>query len=532
MTSTADTCIAQVTVFPDRAQVTRRGTVSLGSGHHRLEVTDLPSSIDVDSVRVAAEGTARALLIGLDVRREHYVDTPADRVRELEREIEGLEREQEGADHRIATLEEERTAVGSLGRHTEVYARGLAYGRSTADAQMHLFDLLRERLDAINTTVVELAAARRSRERKIDKLRRELQELQGAGGRERRTVIIECEVQAAGDLVLELSYVIRGAGWQPLYDFRLNEANGAPELVIMYHAAVCQRTGEDWEGVALTLSTARPALAQAVPELAPWIVGPAVPMPSSEPVLVRASARSAMDDGDAVLSVAPFEGVPAVPAVEEARTLTAQVADSGSAVSYIIPGEVSVAADGAQHRVTVAKFALAPRLDYVAAPKRVGAVFRWARVPNDSPYTLLPGPAAVFVGTEYLGKSAVDLTPPQGEIDLVLGSDDRFEIKREMVRREIDKRLIGDRRRQRQGYAITVENHLSVVSTLILRDQIPLSGHEEVKVRLEMSQPEPSSATETGQLEWILQLQPGQRQVVRFDFAVECPREMVLVGMP
>src|SRR4030095_5858559 len=67
-----------------------------------------------------------------------------------------------------------------------------------------------------------------------------------------------------------LSYQLPDAGWRPLYDARLDSEAGHVELAQL--GEVQQRTGEDWSGVALTLSTARPAVGAGLPELGSWFL--------------------------------------------------------------------------------------------------------------------------------------------------------------------------------------------------------------------------------------------------------------------
>jgi uncharacterized protein (TIGR02231 family) len=77
--------------------------------------------------------------------------------------------------------------------------------------------------------------------------------------------------------------VVNGAGWQPLYDLRLQEEEGQPWLELGYLAEVTQQTGEIWQDMQLSLSTARPALAGRIPELDPWYIRPqppVVPLPA------------------------------------------------------------------------------------------------------------------------------------------------------------------------------------------------------------------------------------------------------------
>jgi len=229
-----------------------------------------------------------------------------------------------------------------------------------------------------------------------------------------------------------------------------------------------------------------------------------------------------------------IEAAPAVEvkAVREAEPVTATVEAVGAAVTYILPAATTIPPDGAPHKVTVARYPLTPDVDYVSAPKLVEAAYRRAKVANDSAYTLLPGTANLFAGDEFIGSTELELTAPGGEIELYLGVDDRVRVKRELERRDVDKKMLSDRRRLSYGFEIEVENLLDQEVTLTLHDQIPVSRHEHIKVRLESAHPKPASESDLGLLEWGLVLAPGEKHTVRFDFMVEHPRTMRFGGLP
>jgi hypothetical protein len=66
---------------------------------------------------------------------------------------------------------------------------------------------------------------------------------------------------------------------------------------------------------------------------------------------------------------------------------------------------------------------------------------------------------------------------------------------------------------------------------VVVRDQLPVPRDEQIKVRLESADPKPSDHTELNQLEWKLALAPGAKRTIRFDFTVEHPRQMDVVGL-
>jgi uncharacterized protein (TIGR02231 family) len=525
-----ETHISAVIVYPDRARLARTGRLALEPGLHALEIADLPLQLNADSVRAAAHGTARARLLGVQVNRAFYTDAPAEHVRELEAEVEGLQDTLRGLDAQADLLGKQRLSLEALEGRSKIFAIALASGEMGVETHLALLDSLRHRMEKLDTELRTVAVEKREAERRLQKLQNELNTQHGSRPRQRYAAVVEVEVLQAGDLAVELSYGVTGTGWKPLYDIRLVEADGRAEVELGYLAQVTQGTGEAWENVALTLSTARPVLAGRLPELDPWFVGPPPPPPHAiarqakegpAPALMRASrAFEAADMAATILEDAPAE------------TVTASVDASGAAVTYAVPGQVSVPADGAPHKVTVAHITLPPKLDYLAAPKLVEAVYRRARLSNNSPYTLLPGPANLFSGDEFIGTTALELVAPQGEIELYLGVDDRIKVERELKRREVDKRLIGGKRRIQYGYEIRLENLLPVLAQVTLRDQIPVSRHEDIKVRLENSDPSPKEQTELNGLEWVFALSPGEKRAVRFDFGVEHLQGMEVAGLP
>ncbi|MEW5848335.1 MAG: DUF4139 domain-containing protein [Myxococcota bacterium] len=77
---------------------------------------------------------------------------------------------------------------------------------------------------------------------------------------------------------LVLEYFIPGARWAPAYQVRLTR--DCQQAEVQLRALICQRSGEDWKGVKVTLSTAAPMRWTEIPELASVRVGRAQPAPS------------------------------------------------------------------------------------------------------------------------------------------------------------------------------------------------------------------------------------------------------------
>jgi len=525
------TSLTAVFVYPDRARVTRQGSLSLEAGTHALEISGLPVQLDADSLRANAFGSARARLLGVQAQRAFYIETPAEAIRQMEVQIESLQDNLKQLDALAKLLQSYRANLDSLTAQTETYATALAAGENTVEAQLAMYDALRSRAEKLDTEMQTTAASRRDVERRLQKLQNELDQQRNTRPRERYTAVVEVEVLQAGDLTVELSYVVSGASWKPIYDLRLLEEGEKTALQVGYLAQVSQQTSEPWEEVLLTLSTARPTLAGTLPELKPWYIQPYLPppMPPLQPAPMMRAAKAV--PAPLLAAAAPLGEAGAAFAMEEAEEVHATVDTSGASVTYHIPDPVTIPADGAPHKVVVARFALAPELDYVTAPKLVEAAYRRAQNVNDSPYLLLPGTANLFAGDEFIGATRLKLTAPQEKFELFLGVDDRIKVKREIKRREVEKTIIGGKRRLHFGYEITLENLTPGPAVLSLHDQMPVSKHEDIKVRLESADPKTAEHSELNLLDWKLTLAPKEKRIVRFDFGIEAPQDMNIGGV-
>jgi len=519
-----------VTVFPDRARVLRRGRVKLEPGEHHLDFSGLPMTLLADSVRASGRGSARARLLGVGVRVQNYLETPAETVRELEAKIQAATDADADLAARAEVLDKAQKALDGLAAQSDMFARGLALrDRSTSD-QGAVFDFITERSFTLQAEILTIARERRGLAQEIDRLKRELAQRKGARPRQRYTATVEVEVTAAGELDLELTYIVQPASWQALYDLRLAET----DIAATYLAEITQSTGEDWTDVSLTLSTARPALALVIPELDPWYVGPR-PAPVIRPQMMAApmAASRAMAGGAGMADEAFAAEAPAEEAFLELPS--AAVSEAGAALTYQIPGRASIPSGppngGESRKVTVASFNLLPQLDVITAPRHEPVGYRRARARNDSPYTLLPGTAQLFEGDDYLGATRLDLVAPGQEIALALGADERIRIERKLAARDVDKTLLADRRRIRSKFRIEVENLRDVPQVVVVRDQLPVSRHEQIKIKLEAAEPRPAKHSELNQLEWKLTLEKGARQVIQFEYSVEFPRTMDVVGL-
>ncbi|MEV0283222.1 MULTISPECIES: mucoidy inhibitor MuiA family protein [unclassified Kribbella] len=512
-----DAPIAAVTVYPDRARITRRGKLTVPAGDQTVYVEPLPLLLQEDSVRVSGHGPATVL--GVDLAMRHHPQAPDETVAELERQRrEAVAEVTELSDADDVQIQLD-TFLGQLARRAGgTFARTLASGDDGADLG-GFTDSLTSRLDAVRAKRRELATQRREAEERLAAADRRLAEVATQRAPDRRSAAVTLALESEAEVEIELSYVVGRAGWTSSYDVRLN----ADQLTLSWYGLITQQTGEDWPECDLRLSTARPTVTAKVPELGPWYLDrfhPPMPAgPTGAPMVHRAVAAS--------LSTDFVEQAAAAPAVAD---LAATVEQGVTAATYTPPRPVAVPADGASHRATIAAIDLDAQLDYVTAPVQSTDVHLRATVLNSSTHTLPAGKAAVFHDADFVGSAALPLWAPGEDVELALGLDDRIRVERKLVRRTATKATLGSTRRREVEYETKIENHTPRPARVTVLDQLPVARDHEITVKPIVAEPEPAETTDLGVVTWKLELATDAELKVKLGFRVETGKSVELSG--
>ncbi len=506
-----DAPIVAVTVYPGQARITRRTTVIVETGEQVVEVGGLPLGLVPDSVRVSGRGAAAVL--GVDVATRRNPRSPDAVVRELEQRAEQLRSGlAELADAR--TVEDSRTELltGLRRRCGGTFAKALAAGELDPDRVAALSDSLAQQLGATLGRQRELHRQHERREEELRAVERDLAEHHQQRTPDRRQVAVTLDVHEAGELELELSYVVDDARWSSSYDIRLREER----LTLGWYAEITQNTGEDWPACELALSTARPAISARLPEPEPWYLDRVRP---PQPV-------------------AAYGAPPEPGTMPRAKALHASMADSASpaiehgaaATTYSPRQRITVPSDATAHRTTVATLDLDATLDHITAPAQGQEVYLRATAVNTSEHTLRPGRASVFHDAEFVGTTTLDIWAPGEEIELNLGVDERIRAERELVRRTAGKAVIGSATRREVRYRITVGNFGRRATTVTVLDRIPVSRDEGIVVRDISCRPDPQHRTDLGELTWRLPLEPEATAEISLGFRVDTAKGVELRG--
>lgn len=274
-----DAPISAVTVYSDRARVTRSAKVTLpgGAEGQRVQLPILMQTVDPASIRVEVQGAGKG---DVAVQRIEIGHVEASEIPLPVGEAEKLLADLDRIDDQLAQAQSEQAAYSAqlrlLGR---VLPSSSGLG-APAPGTVPPPKLNPSGWPAVMQLVRQAMERSQNKSREIDEqlrvLRLKRQELidkgQKLGGLSRRSGYrVTATLSGTGSAVLLLSYMAYRARWQPTYDIQLQPAQNRVELSLA--GLVSQETGEDWTDAALTLSTAVPATATQLPKLLSWKLG-------------------------------------------------------------------------------------------------------------------------------------------------------------------------------------------------------------------------------------------------------------------
>ncbi|MCY3002157.1 MAG: DUF4139 domain-containing protein [Planctomycetota bacterium] len=518
--------VEAVTVFESSALVRRSASVPAGGG--AVVIEGLPAGLDPATVRARTNGVT---ITGLETLER------GTRVSAIER-LEALEEELEAAKARLAQLVDER----------DVTVRQLAHVESlfTLEEQTRLAEVrsgtmqlevwrveIRDLTEAVRST----RRIRRERlwacedaEAEVQAARQRLGDSQGW----RRVHDVRIELpEGAPATRLELEYVVADAGWKPEYDLRA--AKDARSVELGVRASVWQSTGEDWGEVELSLSTARPNTGAQGPDPRPkWL------SLQHEKAIRMALETLGEDEQEAEKKLKDMDS--GVAAGAFLAPVEATVEKQGLSVRMKVARRESVLSGASPVSVLVGRKSLDVQPEYFATPALDSNVWLRARARNTSEWTLLPGPASVYFGGDFIGRASLGLVHPEAEFTLPLGPDPALVLERTLLEDLTEEPGFVQRKRvHTQRWKVRITNTGAAVAgadgsaLVIVRDVLPRSTNDEIEVELVDAKPQPAKderwkkeREEQGWLVWNLRVPRGGEATIEHGVRVRSAAELMV----
>ena len=535
--------ITQVTVYADRAEVVRTFKGRLEAGEQTLVFDRLPGATRLDQLRV--EGRGAFTLVDIRPETIQTKEVANAQVRALQDALKAQDLRQQALNQTEARLTFQKSALDKM------LARLTTAGKESANPEMDplkwaaFLDFQDKQLAEVDRQLLALQADREAVRAEVDRLNRELGALRGNERRSRLLAKVNLDVRQAGEVEVNLSYLVRGPSWSPSYDMRADTK--AKTLEVTYRAEVRQATGEDWRGVSLRLSTAQPGLAGREPKMDPWFLTKAEAVAFAGTVsgglVVNGRAENRIQMFNEVQLMGNFmttsgvAGSDPLKRMESMDERRASVQASGTAATFVIDRKSDILADNKPAQVTVMRESFPAYFRHTCVPKLSPFVYLKAKAVNKTGFTFLPGPTAVFLDGAFVAQANLDLVPSGQDFWTYLGVDQGVSVERKVLARREETTGVFGKKTLRTVFdqVFKLKNGKATDIELVLWDQVPASNHEDIKVVFEEPRYEKDTddlkLNESKFLEWRLPLKAGAKQDLPFRFAVERPEDIQVVGL-
>lgn len=533
--------VTAVTVYSDRAQVTRQATTEVTTESTVFAFNGLPGWVDDSSVRVSASA---GRIVDVRVDRSFLAESQDQAQLEAQAHHKRLT-------HRLAALNDELAVLDAQNNQIEAIKafslEKIGQDTTIGDVSVESYgDVLEFISDALRST----AKARRGVHRKIEEItpeyqasERTLAEMASLLQLEQTKVLVTLQSSRTTPSTLELTYMMPGATWEPMHELRASTSD--PEAVeVLSFAVVTQTSGEDWTDAELSFSTQSSTESVRIPELDALVLGNTQAatriLETKQSSFIRAQRAF---DGQSQLwnsvhhkrsstTTDRFEEVyqSNLEYLQVVQSKTVEVFDSlqdrGTTAHFRALAAPSVRGDGHPVRMRIGASTLKSRHKVIAVPEQSLNAARSLEMLNSTGQSFLPGKVALYQDGAFLGVTEIDFIADGETFDVFLSVADHIKLSRRLDKKQ-SALSRGKRNKMQVRFIVTAENLSSEETTFALADRIPVSENKEIQVdHVKISdgiKPDPR-----GLFHWDLTLAPKERRELVVSYEVEYPAQLVL----
>lgn len=492
-----------VRFFEDRAEVTRQAQVRLTEERQWVRVSGVTPLVDDRSVQSGAKG---ARVLAARVHRRMI------RARELARaEIEKVEAEAARLESRLETLRQvvsrHEKRLRYQGELFESWTAGIArIPRFSAEAP----------LESWTTAYNDLMAAEKDElahwiqvQLEIGKLEAEQVELQhrrdSLGAQPPRLeagIEVLLEGAPGADIEVTVTYRTAAALWRPEHLARLDfdAARNTGKVTLQTFATVWQRTGEDWDQVEASFSTARPAQAGSPPLLSDDVLTKRKKTPEEKKKVV-------VEMREQTIAVARAPQAFDMPGVD----------DGGEPLEFSARDKVRLPGTGRPLRVEIAKVELEAEVSRVLMAERAPVAHLRARCVNRGKVPLLAGPVQVARGPSLVGRSRLDFVGQGENFELGFGPEDGVRCRRSLEEKRESTMLTGSQTVTRE-VTLYLSNLGDQAKSLEIIERVPVSEIEGLEVR--QAEPREWAADKDGMMKRLMTLEPHGTKELKYRYEI------------
>ncbi len=524
-----------VTVYLDRAQVTRSMSRHLDAGKYTLVFDKLPYSIDQNSVQIS--GSQSATLVDVKFKKKHFIVIPNEKIEKLNNEKLKLVDAITDINDIIKQANSERSFIEKISIRLTTAGDKAPPAQLDPDKWVKMVSFYRTKLTALSKEIRQAERDQRQYLLKLNQIKRQLVQYGSQRYKTKNQVHATIIVKKSGLIKLNLSYMVRGPSWKPIYDLRV--LSNKKQMNVTYNALIRQNTGEDWNNINISLSTAQVNVSGQQRALRPWRISLYSKLSSGRRIATRAqsprrdsksmSYRKKSKELDQrhkhMFNAKPVLGSGIAGRL---RSSAVSVKTKATSVVFKIRQKYTLASDNNPHKVSIMSQDFAASFRYSTVPKLAPYAYLKANVKNNSDYPFLSGKTNVFLDNNFVAHSYMKSVAPGEVFWTFLGVDEAIKVEYKFIKRyEKTEGVFSKSKVYTYEYLIKIKNKKKSKIKLVVWDQLPISSTDALQVTLL----EPKISTNNKNIminkqkfiEWFFTPKPGQELKIPLKFNVSYP---------
>jgi len=519
-----------VTIYLDRAQVTRSMKRQLDAGKYTLVFDNLPYSIDQNSVQIS--GSQSATLVDVKFKKKQFIVIPNEKIEKLNNEKLKLIDSITDINDIIKQANSEKSFIEKISIRLTTAGNKAPPAQLDPDKWVKMVTFYRTKLTALSKEIRQAERNQRQYLLKLNQIKRQLTHFGTQQYKTKNQVHATIIVKKSGPIKLNLSYMVLGPSWKPIYDLRV--LSDKKRMNVTYNALIRQNTGEDWNNINVSLSTAQVNVSGQQKALKPWRISLYTKLPLGRLTRGRKresprsmSYRKLPGEFDKK-GKQMFNAVPATDIVGGLRSSAVSVKTKATSVVFKIKQKYTLASDNNPHKVSIMSQDFAAHFRYSTVPKLAPYAYLKANVKNKSDYPFLAGKTNVFLDNNFVAHSYMKSVAPGEIFWTFLGVDESIKVEYKFIKRyEKTEGVFSKSKIYTYEYLIKIKNKKRSKIKLVVWDQLPISSTADLTVALIEPQINASNKSilinKQKFIEWYFTPKAGQELMIPLKFTVSYP---------
>lgn len=493
--------VSGVSIYRTSAELQSSATFSIPAGTSEVVITNISDEIEERSIQINSNNPNVAILsvqFTDDYKSNNLLDKTNPKVKSISDSLTIL-------DNLIAKanidMESQAKTLELLDKN-----QTLLVGSNTSSVAqlMQLTDYYKTKRTEISLSRSELQKNISKLSLKQNRLRNSLNE--NANKEENISdgvLVLKILSNSATNLKMDISYLAQNVSWQPFYEIKGNKIS--EPLNVLFKAKVRQDTGLDWKDVKLSLINGYATRNNNVPVLSPWF------LESYEKEKNYSNSKNKSYKTDTAR----------VQEIEEV-VMTGygfKINENQLNTSFDVDIPYNILSNDEDHFINLKQSKIPANYKYVIVPKQSKDAYLIAKVKDFNQYNLIPGTANIIFENMYVGETNINPNQITDELDITLGNDKKISVVKQTVDDKSSSKTFSSYQEKVFTYDIIVRNNKKDAIDVEIKDQIPLSKDNDVKVELLQSD-NAEFDKEKAYLTWNVKISLSETKKIRVSYKV------------